>query len=216
MEEETGIITGVETTPANATDGSHLQPMLKAQEKVYSLRPQELTADKAYIGEKTWNHWLTTGPLPILLYPGWTTGTVSAILTSIISFMTRKTWNWCARPDISQPAVTAKSFIITNRVTPSHSSQVYAIPVRLKLNASRIIRVGESLSVIMSHTSGFKNLLGNSATARKQQNLQTVSSPTQITNEIPKGISSNPLLGRDWVAQHRDALSKADFSKLTM
>jgi len=36
MEEETGIITGVETTPANATDGSQLQPMLKAQEKVYS------------------------------------------------------------------------------------------------------------------------------------------------------------------------------------
>ena len=48
MEEETGIITGVETTPANATDGSQLQPMLKAQEKVYSLKPQELTGDKAY------------------------------------------------------------------------------------------------------------------------------------------------------------------------
>ena len=32
MEEETGIITGVETTPANATDGSQLQPMLKEQE----------------------------------------------------------------------------------------------------------------------------------------------------------------------------------------
>jgi hypothetical protein len=66
------------------------------------------------------------------------------------------------------------------------------------------------------HTSGFKNLLGNSATARIQQNLQTVSSPAQITNEILKGISSNPLPGRDWVAQHRDALNKADFSKLTM
>ena len=48
MEEETGIITGVETTPANATDGSQLQPMLKEQEKVHSLKPQELTADKAY------------------------------------------------------------------------------------------------------------------------------------------------------------------------
>jgi hypothetical protein len=48
MEEETGIITGVETTPANATDGSQLQPMLKEQEKVYSLKPKELTADKAY------------------------------------------------------------------------------------------------------------------------------------------------------------------------
>ena len=48
MEEETGIITGVETTPANATDGSQLQPMLKEQERVYSLKPKELTADKAY------------------------------------------------------------------------------------------------------------------------------------------------------------------------
>jgi len=48
VEEETGIITGVETTPANATDGSQLKPLLKEQEKVHSLRPQELTADKAY------------------------------------------------------------------------------------------------------------------------------------------------------------------------
>src|SRR4030066_1097069 len=48
MEEETGIITGVKTTPANATDGSQLQPMLKEQEKVYSIKPQELTGDKAY------------------------------------------------------------------------------------------------------------------------------------------------------------------------
>ena len=48
MEEETGIITGVETTPANTTDGSQLKPMLKKQEKVHSINPQELTADKAY------------------------------------------------------------------------------------------------------------------------------------------------------------------------
>jgi transposase len=48
MEEETGIITEVETTPANATDGSQLQPLLKEQETVHSLKPQELTADKAY------------------------------------------------------------------------------------------------------------------------------------------------------------------------
>jgi hypothetical protein len=48
MEEETGIITGVETTPANATDGSQLQPMLKEQEEVHAIKPQELTADKAY------------------------------------------------------------------------------------------------------------------------------------------------------------------------
>ena len=48
MEEETGIITGVETTPANATDGSQLRPLLKEQEKAHSITPQELTADKAY------------------------------------------------------------------------------------------------------------------------------------------------------------------------
>ena len=48
MEEETGIITGVETTPANATDGSQLKPLLKEQAEVHSLKPQELTADKAY------------------------------------------------------------------------------------------------------------------------------------------------------------------------
>ena len=48
IEEETGIITGVETTPANATDGSRLKPLLKGQEEAHSLKPQELTADKAY------------------------------------------------------------------------------------------------------------------------------------------------------------------------
>jgi transposase len=48
VEEETGIITGVETTPANATDGNQLKPLLKQQEEVHSLKPQELTADKAY------------------------------------------------------------------------------------------------------------------------------------------------------------------------
>jgi transposase len=48
MEEETGIITGVATTPANATDGSQLKPLLKEQEEVHSIRPMELTGDKAY------------------------------------------------------------------------------------------------------------------------------------------------------------------------
>jgi transposase len=48
IEEETGIITGVETTPANTTDGSQLKPLLKEQADVHSLKPQELTADKAY------------------------------------------------------------------------------------------------------------------------------------------------------------------------
>ncbi|MDP2664799.1 MAG: IS1182 family transposase [bacterium] len=48
IEEETGIITGVETTPANTTDGSQLKPLLKEQEEVHSIKPKELTGDKAY------------------------------------------------------------------------------------------------------------------------------------------------------------------------
>lgn len=48
MEEESGIITEVRTTPANATDGSQLRPLLKEQENTHSLTPQEVTADKAY------------------------------------------------------------------------------------------------------------------------------------------------------------------------
>jgi transposase len=48
MEEESSIITEVATTPANATDGSQLRPLMKEQEKVHSLTPLELTADKAY------------------------------------------------------------------------------------------------------------------------------------------------------------------------
>ena len=48
VEEESGIITAVGTTPANATDGSQLKPLLEEQEKVHSLTPQEVTADRAY------------------------------------------------------------------------------------------------------------------------------------------------------------------------
>ena len=48
MEEESGIITEVTTTPANATDGSQLRPLLNEQENAHSLTPQEVTADKAY------------------------------------------------------------------------------------------------------------------------------------------------------------------------
>jgi hypothetical protein len=48
MEEESGIITEVVTTPANATDGSQLLPLLEQQERAHSLTPKELTADKAY------------------------------------------------------------------------------------------------------------------------------------------------------------------------
>jgi IS5 family transposase len=48
MEEESGIVTEVTTTPANATDGSQLRPLLRQQEDAHSLTPQEVTADKAY------------------------------------------------------------------------------------------------------------------------------------------------------------------------
>ena len=48
IEEESGIITGVKTTPANTTDGSQLKPMLKEQEEVHSIKPKELSGDKAY------------------------------------------------------------------------------------------------------------------------------------------------------------------------
>ena len=48
IEEETGIITGVETTPANATDGSQLKPLLKEQQEAHSITPRELSGDKAY------------------------------------------------------------------------------------------------------------------------------------------------------------------------
>ena len=48
MEEESGIITEVKTTPANTTDGSQLKPLLKEQEEALSIRPKELSGDKAY------------------------------------------------------------------------------------------------------------------------------------------------------------------------
>jgi transposase len=48
MEEESGIITGIKTTPANATDGSQLKPLLKEQEEAHAIKPKELTGDKAY------------------------------------------------------------------------------------------------------------------------------------------------------------------------
>jgi IS5 family transposase len=62
MEEETGIITGVETTPANATDGSQLKQMLKDQKKSILLNPRNSPLIKLTIGEKTWNRWLTNRP----------------------------------------------------------------------------------------------------------------------------------------------------------
>ena len=42
------IITVAEATPANKDDGSQLKPLLNQQEEVHSLKPQQLSADKAY------------------------------------------------------------------------------------------------------------------------------------------------------------------------
>jgi len=52
MEEETGIITGVETTPANATDGSQLKPLLKDQAEIHSIKPQNSPLIKLTTGAK--------------------------------------------------------------------------------------------------------------------------------------------------------------------
>jgi hypothetical protein len=48
MEEESEIITAIETTPANTDDGTQLKPLLDQQEKAHALRPDELSGDKAY------------------------------------------------------------------------------------------------------------------------------------------------------------------------
>ena len=48
VEEDSEIITAVETTPANKADGNQLKPLLDQQQEAYSLKPEELSADKAY------------------------------------------------------------------------------------------------------------------------------------------------------------------------
>jgi transposase len=48
VEEESEIITAVETTPANTDDGTQLKPLLNQQEEAHSLVPGELSGDKAY------------------------------------------------------------------------------------------------------------------------------------------------------------------------
>jgi transposase len=48
VEEDSEIITAVETTPANKDDGSQLKPLLNQQQKTHSLVPEELSGDKAY------------------------------------------------------------------------------------------------------------------------------------------------------------------------
>jgi transposase len=48
VEEESEIITAVETTPANKDDGSQLPELLKQQEKAHDIKPEEISGDKAY------------------------------------------------------------------------------------------------------------------------------------------------------------------------
>jgi transposase len=48
MEEESEIITAVETTPANRDDGRELKALLQQQKKALDIVPEELSGDKAY------------------------------------------------------------------------------------------------------------------------------------------------------------------------
>ena len=48
IEEDSEIITAIETTPANTDDGSQLKPLLSRQEETHDIIPQELSGDKAY------------------------------------------------------------------------------------------------------------------------------------------------------------------------
>ena len=48
VEEESEIITAIETTPANRPDGGELGPLLRQQEAAFDLVPQEISGDKAY------------------------------------------------------------------------------------------------------------------------------------------------------------------------
>jgi len=48
IEEDSEIVTAVETTPANVNDGQELKPLLVQQEEAHALVPDELSGDKAY------------------------------------------------------------------------------------------------------------------------------------------------------------------------
>jgi transposase len=48
IEEDSEIITAIETTPANQADGSQLQPLLTQQETECNLQPAEISGDKGY------------------------------------------------------------------------------------------------------------------------------------------------------------------------
>ena len=48
VEEESEIITAVETTPGNVDDGTQLKPLLNQQEEAHDIKPEEISGDKAY------------------------------------------------------------------------------------------------------------------------------------------------------------------------
>ena len=48
IEEDSEIITAIETTPANTDDGSQLKPLLKPARRNADIIPQELCGDKGY------------------------------------------------------------------------------------------------------------------------------------------------------------------------
>jgi len=48
VEEDSEIITAVETTPGNVNDGSELKGLLRQQEQAFSFTPEELSGDRAY------------------------------------------------------------------------------------------------------------------------------------------------------------------------
>jgi transposase len=48
VEEDSEIITAIETTPANKDDGSQLRPLLEQQKETLSLKPESLSGDKGY------------------------------------------------------------------------------------------------------------------------------------------------------------------------
>jgi transposase len=48
VEEDSEIITAIETTPANQNDGGQLKPLLQQQEQAHNLIPSELSGDKGY------------------------------------------------------------------------------------------------------------------------------------------------------------------------
>jgi transposase len=48
VEEDSEIITAVETTPANKDDGSQLKPLLEQQQECLALKPEQISGDKGY------------------------------------------------------------------------------------------------------------------------------------------------------------------------